>query len=213
MLKISILCSDSSHPVNRSLEKWAAVQSSDVQVRIFRDVTELSGGDFLFLVSCHQYIKKSARENFRHALVLHASDLPFGRGMSPHVWQILEGASQITISLLNVEDEIDSGDIWHQHIIKFDGTELYDEIDAHLFEAELLLMSWALKNCDIAQPYKQIGPISFYPRRTPLDSKIDPTKPLTEVFDLLRIANPDRYPAYFDHRGQTYVVRIDKVKL
>ena len=213
MIKISILCTDSSHPVNVYLEKWVEARSLDVQAKIFRDVSELVGGDFLFLVSCHQFVNKEVRKNFRYSLVLHASDLPRGRGMSPHVWKILEGASDITLTLLNAEDELDSGDIWHQHIIKLDGSELYDEIDAHLFQAELLLFDWALNNCNITIPRKQVGHITYYPRRTPADSKIDPTKSLAEIFDLLRVANPDRYPAHFDYRGVTYQLSIEKIKL
>ena len=213
MIRISILCTDSLHPVNGYLEAWIEAQSSDVQVKIFRDVSELVGGDFLFLVSCHQLVNKVVRKNFRYSLVLHASDPPLGRGMSPHMWQILEGAVKITLTLLNAEDELDSGDIWHQHIIKLNGTELYDEIDDHLFRAELLLFDWALTNCDITMPRKQVGHIIFYPKRTPADSKIDPTKSLAEIFDLLRVANPKRYPVHFDYRGETYRLNIEKIKL
>ena len=213
MIKISILCTDSLHPANGYLESWIEAQSSDVQVKIFRDIRELVGGDFLFLISCHQFVNKAVRKNFRYSLVLHASDLPFGRGMSPHVWQILEGAGQIILTLLNADDKIDYGDIWHQHLIKLNGTELYNEIDDLLFRAELLLLDWALKNCDRAIPRKQIGNITFYPRRTPADSKIDPTKSLAEIFDLLRVSNPDRYPVHFDYRGETYKLRIEKIKL
>ena len=212
MIKVSIICTDPLHPVNKYLERWISEQSIDLQIAIYRDVTELLGGDFLFLISCHQFINKEIRSKYRYSLVLHASKLPFGRGMSPHVWQILEGASSITVSLLNAEDKIDSGEIWHQNTISLEGTELYDEVDTRLFQAEIFLIEWALKNCDKSIPKKQVGVGTYYPKRTPEDSKIDPTKPLTEVFDLLRIANPERYPAYFEFRGQTYLLKIEKKK-
>jgi methionyl-tRNA formyltransferase len=32
---------------------------------------------------------------------------------------------------------------------------------------------------------------------------------LGEAFDLLRVADPERYPAFFEHRGRTYRIRID----
>ena len=67
-------------------------------------------GDILFLVSCSEIVKKDIRMKFRHTLVLHASSLPKGRGWSPHIWEILNGADQIVISLLEAEDKIDSGD-------------------------------------------------------------------------------------------------------
>jgi methionyl-tRNA formyltransferase len=36
-------------------------------------------------------------------------------------------------------------------------------------------------------------------------------RPLGEQFDLLRISDPMRYPAFFDWMGHRYVLRIEKV--
>lgn len=211
MKSVSILCTDPQHPVNAWLTRWASAQSSTARVQILRDYRQLEGGDFLFLVSCHQIIRRPVRDLFRHTLVLHASALPQGRGMSPHVWQILQGAESLCVTLLNAEDELDSGDIWHQMELRFDGTELHDEIHAKLFDAELALMSWALEHCDRTTPRKQSGESSFFRKRSPEDSRVDPGRPLTESFNLLRIADPDRYPAFFEYRGQKYRIRIDKL--
>ncbi len=213
MQLVSILCTDPRHPVNESLESWARSQAEQslASVKIARDAQELDGGDFLFLVSCHQIIRKPVRDLFRHTLVLHASALPNGRGMSPHIWQILEGAKSITLTMLNAEDELDSGDIWRQRVIYFDGTELFDEINDIIFAAEIELMSWAVTHCDESEPRPQSGQSSYYRKRSPVDSQIDPQRPLAESFELLRIADPDRYPAFFDFRGQRYRIRIEKV--
>jgi len=210
MSKVSILCTDATHPVNPWLARWASRHGGKIQVSIHRDTGELKGGDFLFLVSCQQIVGRDVRGKYRHTLVLHASDLPRGRGMSPHIWQVLEGASRIVVTLLNAEDSVDSGDIWHQVEFSLAGTELHDEINARLFKAELELMDWALASCDRASPRPQAGTPSSYRKRTPADSAIDPTRPLAESFDLLRVADPDRYPAYFEYRGQKYRIRIEK---
>jgi methionyl-tRNA formyltransferase len=211
MKTVSILCTDPEHPVNGWLERWRASASRVADVRINRDYRELVGGDFLFLVSCHQIIKKPVRDLFTYTLVLHASALPKGRGMSPHVWEILNGASHLTLSLLNAEDALDSGDIWRQIDIPLDASEIYDEINAKLFDAELQLMTWALENCDSAQAVRQVGEPTFYRKRVPDDSRIDPSTTLAESFDLLRVADPDRYPAFFHFRGRRYRVRIDPI--
>lgn len=209
-MKVSILCTDPKHPVNHHVELWSASQPEDVLVEIRRDYRELKGGDFLFLISCHQIIKKSVRDMYRHTLVIHASDLPRGRGMSPLVWSILEGSDEITVSLLNAEDEIDSGDIWRQETLHVEPTELYDEIHGQLFEAEVRLMTWAIANCDYAKPFRQSGEPTYYRKRVPADSEFDPHRPLAEAFNLLRIADPDRYPAFFRLHGQRFSVRIEK---
>jgi methionyl-tRNA formyltransferase len=211
MSKVSIVCSDPAHPVNAWLERWVASHPKD-QITIHRDPAELAGGDFLFLVSCHQILDVSVRDKYRHTLVLHASDLPRGRGWSPHVWQVLEGADRLVVSLLKAEDAVDAGDIWAQETVALAGTELHDEIHARLFDAEIRLMDWALQNCDRATPRKQAGTPSHYRKRTPADSAIDPQRPLAESFDLLRVVDPQRYPAHFELRGQKYTIRIEKMK-
>lgn len=212
MKKVSILCTDSAHPVNAYLEQWAVQhRGPQISIDIRRDWRELDGGDFLFLVSCHQIIRKPIRDLFRRTLVLHASDLPRGRGMSPHIWQILQGQDRLVVTLLNAEDELDSGDIWHQELVRFDGTELHEEIHDRLFKAELTLMTWALEHCDSSTPRQQSGEPTFFRKRSPEDSRIDPSRPLAESFDLLRVADPLRYPAFFEFRGCRYRLRIDKL--
>ena len=197
--------------MNPSLEAWAHENDARADIEISRDKAELKGGDFLFLISCHQIIDAETRALYRHSLVIHASDLPKGRGWSPMAWEVLEGADRITVSLLKAEDGVDSGDIWEKRSFELDGTELLEELNAKLFDVELQLMDWALGNCDQTVPEPQIGDPFTWPRRLPTDSKIDPERPLTESFDTIRIADPDRFPAYFEHRGVRYAIRLEKL--
>lgn len=209
--RVDVLCTDPKQGVNAWLERWTAQAAPRARIKVHRDHRTLGGGDFLFLVSCHQIIRADVRDRYRHTLVLHASALPQGRGMSPQVWQILEGKGGFTVSLLEAHDELDCGRIWQQRDVDVPPTDLVDEINARLFDAEIELMDWALANCDKAQPWPQAGTPSYYRRRTPDDSRIDPELPIVDQFDLLRVADPDRYPAFFDHRGQRYRIRIDKL--
>ena len=211
MKQVTIICTDAAHPVNPWLNRWAYSVKAQAEVRIVRDIDEVIGGDFLFLVSCHQIVRKSVRDLYRYSLVLHASALPQGRGMSPHIWQLLAGSLALTLTLLSAKDVVDSGDIWHQLEVPVASTELHDEINQRLFDAEIQLMTWALENCEHTQPRAQTGTASYHRRRTPADSKVDIDRPLVEYFDLLRVADPDRFPAFFIHRGQKYRIRIDKL--
>ncbi|MFM9914518.1 MAG: formyltransferase family protein [Rhizobacter sp.] len=209
MTCVSILCTDPRHGVNAWLERWAVALAPRVEVRICRDWRELTGGDVLFLVSCHQIIGATVRAKFKHTLVLHASALPAGRGMSPHIWQILDGCERLTMTLLEAEDELDTGRIWHQIEVPIPDTAVCAEINALIFDAEIALMDWALAHRETVVPREQVGEGSMYRKRVPADSRIDPLRPLVDSFDLLRVADPDRYPAFFEHRGRTYRLRID----
>lgn len=210
-MKISIVCSDVRHPIRPQLQRWAAERASMHDVELVTRVAELSGGDLLFLISCGEIVSAELRSCYRASLVIHASDLPAGRGWSPLVWQILEGRNVVAVSLIEAADPVDSGAVWQKLWLRFDGTELCDEINQALFAAELDLMDYALENVNRPhpQPQGETG-ASWYPRRCPEDSKLDPQRSLAEQFDLLRVADPDRYPAYFEYRGASYDIVIKR---
>lgn len=212
-MKIDVICSSADHPVNACLEAWRDRRAAEHDIGLLQRVKDARGGDILFLVSCTEIVDKSVRDRYRHALVLHASDLPEGRGWSPHVWAILEGARDITVSLLDAEDRVDTGAIWAKRRFRVPADALYDEINAGLFAKELALMDEAL-----AMAMRGEGPVpqradgvSYCPRRRPEDSELDPTRALSELFDAIRVADPDRYPAFFRLRGHVYEIRLRKV--
>jgi methionyl-tRNA formyltransferase len=55
----------------------------------------------------------------------------------------------------------------------------------------------------------QAGEPTWYARRRAADSRLDPDRTLAQQFDLLRVVDNDRYPAFFDLRGHRYRLRID----
>jgi methionyl-tRNA formyltransferase len=181
------------------------------EVELVTDRHMLHGGDILFLVSCSQIIREAERDLYKKSLVLHASDLPKGRGWSPHIWAVLRGESRITVSLLEAADSVDTGRIWFKTSFELQGHELLPEINQRLFDAELMLMTKAISEFGFVVPEEQLGEFGDYmQRRTPMDSCIDPGIPISEQFELLRIVDNNRYPAYFDFRGHRYILKIEK---
>lgn len=213
-MNITLLCTSLDHPVNEWLEVWKHRQQYEHNIVVCRDKKELPGGDILFLISCSQIIDAATRSHYRHTLVLHASDLPHGRGWSPHIWALLDGASTVTVSLLNAEDSVDTGDIWAKRAIDIPPHMLYDEVNKKLFDTELALMDDAVRLIDAGgSPTPQRGGITptYYPKRSPADSEIDPDLPLSETFNEIRLMDPVRYPAYFRLHGHYYTIELKKV--
>lgn len=213
-MKISILCTDPLHPVVERLHEW--VKSMTVKqnmVSLVFDKADLLGGDILFLVSCSQMVGDDERAKYKSILVLHASDLPKRRGWSPHIWSILDGENEITVSLLEATEPVDTGLIWLKTSFLLEGHELLDEINKKLFDAEIFLMTCAVNQVKDIRPSKQTGEAgSYMKKRTPADSEIDPQKSILEQFNLLRIVDSERYPAFFYHQGYKYQIKIEKVK-
>lgn len=212
-MKVTILCSSVAHPVRSYLADFVRSNATDHCVSQVSDVSNLSEGDILFLVSCTEVVPLSAREKYRASIVLHASALPEGRGWSPHIWALLEGRNTITISAISAEDKVDTGDIWAQEEVTIPNTALSDEIDTIIFSAEIKLMQFVLDNLDQIEPQPQSlsAASSYYRRRTPVDSELDPSESLEANFDLLRVCDPIRYPAFFRLRGSVYKLSIEKI--
>jgi len=212
-MRISLLCSDEQHPVNNYLKKWISEQQGVHQVELVRRKSELSGGDILFLISCSEIVGQIDRSAYRATLVLHASDLPRGRGWSPHIWQLIEGADEIILSLLEAEDKVDSGRIWKKLKFSVPKHALWDEINARLFEAEIELIDFAVSEFEQVLPTTQDSTIepSYYPRRTPADSQIDASQSISNQFDMIRVCDPNRFPAFFELRGKKYKLILEKI--
>lgn len=212
-MKISILCSEIKHPIYPYLERWKSQHQKEHEVELVQKKCVLSGGDILFLISCHEIVGRETREQYKAVLVIHASDLPAGRGWSPHIWQILAGQNDIVVTLLEAEDLVDSGAIWAQEQLHFKGHELLDEMNAALFNVEFKLMDYAIDRFHDVQPRQQDRTTATsYRRRTPEDSRIDPNISIAEQFNLLRVADPVRSPAFFEHLGCRYIIRLEKDK-
>lgn len=211
-MKITLLCTDAEHPVNQYLKAWMGTQQGFHDVSLVRSKRDLTTGDILFLVSCSEIIDATVRDKYSTTLVLHASDLPKGRGWSPHIWEIVNGAEAITVSLLEAEDKVDSGRIWKKLNVPIPKHALWDEINQLLFEAEIELVNYAVQNFAVASPLVQeaTDEVSYYPKRTPENSRIDVNKSIAEQFDLIRVCDPNRFPAYFEHLGIRYTLKLEK---
>jgi methionyl-tRNA formyltransferase len=212
-MRISILSSDPLHPVVPCLRQWQRqMEARGHSVALCFEKAALPGGDLLFLVSCGHIVRQSDRARYGAVLVLHASDLPRGRGWSPHIWAIVNGACEITVSMLEAADQVDTGDIWMKSTFALDGHELLPEINRRLFAVELDLMTRAVESsAGIAARPQQGEPGPYMPKRTKESSRLDPDRTIADQFDLLRVVDNDRYPAFLDYRGCRYVLKIEKV--
>lgn len=211
-MQLSILSSDPAHPVAAWLRRWQGeMERRGHSVVLCFAPSELPGGDILFLVSCAHLVREADRQKYGAVLVLHASDLPRGRGWSPHIWSIVNGASEVTLCLLEAASKVDTGDVWLRTTFALEGHELLPEINAKLFAAETELMTRAVEARDTIAPAPQAGePGPYMPKRSAADSRLDPNRSIAEQFDLLRVVDNERYPAFMDFRGARYVLRIEK---
>lgn len=180
------------------------------KVSYVHDSQELQGGDICFLLSCTRLVKKERLQLYRHNIVIHASDLPRGKGFTPLKWQIIEGKNDIPITLFEAVEEMDAGNYYFKEIIHFEGHELLDELHEIMGN----------KICSMAMRYvlesesligiKQEGTETIYSRRTVEDDELDISQSIESQFNQLRIADNERFPIWFRYRNHEYILKIQK---
>ncbi len=171
-----------------------------------------SSFDIVFILGYHRIIEKHYLKRHKHNLVVHESALPHGKGWAPLFWQILEGKNEITFTMFEAGKGVDSGEIYMQRILKLNGHELNEEIRAKQAELTMEMCIDFLNNYEkYKNPKEQTGEESFYPKRTEKDSELDIHKTIEEQFNLLRIVNNEKYPAFFYRDGYKYKLTIERI--
>jgi methionyl-tRNA formyltransferase len=171
---------------------------------------EVEEGDILVFLSYEKLFRKLSLN--QHNLVIHESDLPKGKGMSPLTWQVLEGKNLIPITLLEATKEVDAGNIYKQRFLDLRGDELNPELKHLQGQATIDLVLWFLDNYpNSANGKPQLGDSTFYSRRSAKDSELNVDLSIREQFNLLRVCDNERFPAFFYMNSHKYILKIEKV--
>tara|TARA_Y100000590_G_scaffold387348_1_gene460801 strand:- start:18568 stop:19281 length:714 start_codon:yes stop_codon:yes gene_type:complete len=200
-------------------ENWFVPYAQDLvqQLGHMADVSlvfthdEVESCDIVFYLSYYSIVPEEVLSLARNNIVVHESDLPRGRGWSPLTWQVLEGRNQITISLFEANPLVDTGVVYVKECLELEGTELIDEIRAQAGQIKVSMCRQFVENYPeiIQSGIPQTGDSTYYPRRTLSDSRLDPEDTISRQFNLLRVVDNKRYPAFFEFLGRRYLLRIE----
>lgn len=210
-MKVTLLGNQNNPSVRATISALSGANESELFVTLDKH-EDCPGGDFLFALSYPRIIPERTRRSYRYSFVLHGSDLPEGRGWSPIIWQILDGKTRFTMSLISMEDSLDTGALVAQQGFDIQHDSLLNEIALTIgsAQAELIASSLKMKPTEL-QGQPQIGTATYLEKRTPADSEIDPTISLADQWDKIRVADPVRYPTFFRLLGHTYTLKIGKL--
>lgn len=205
--------------VTDSPKSWIMPYASELRSRLRRlkhkvfwvkSAAAISQGEIAVFLSCEGIVSGQILKRSKHNLVVHESALPKGRGWSPLTRQILEGTNVVPITLFEAEEAVDSGPIYLQKKMRFQGHELVEELRQAQGAATVALVLEFVRRYPKIKGRKQNGKVSYYPRRRAKDSELDIGRSLKEQFNLLRVVDNERYPAFFRYKGQKYILKIYK---
>ena len=209
--KVTVIVDNPSWILPYAERLVADLNAAGDQAVLARNHDEIAPGDVAFYLGCIKITPPDVLGRNRRNFIVHESDLPTGRGFSPVTWSVISGENTITMCLLEAVDEVDAGPIIQKMSVTFEGHELIDEIRDVVGENTVTLCKGFLEHDAPQDGAAQTGDATHLPRRYPKDSELDPNIPISEQFDLLRVVDNERYPAFFRLRGKAYKLSISKI--
>jgi methionyl-tRNA formyltransferase len=198
-----------SNPYSLSVIEAVRQELHDVKVEVIEDHSQCKGGDLLIGLSYGRRIPESVIARYGLATVVHASALPEGRGWSPANWMLENLETSFTISLIQLAKEIDEGPIIAQRRFEMGIGDLWGEFIQESKRIQKTLLIELLRGeLDVLNPRQQEGSASYYRKRTPADSEIDPSQSLEKQWGKIRAADPSRYPNFFRIHGKEFVIEV-----
>jgi len=168
------------------------------------------------ILSYSKIIPKKFLKKSLFNLVIHESNLPKGKGMSPLTWQILQGKTYVFFTLFNATSKVDNGKIYYKKKIFFSKDLIFDEIKKIQFSEGMKLIlkfiKYYKKNNTDPKSQIQTGKSTYFRRRDKNDSKLNLNLSLKKQFNLLRINDNHNYPSFFNYLGEKYIIRLYKFK-
>ena len=173
----------------------------------FWDSTEV---DLMIAVNWRYMIPGSIYQRMRlGAFVFHDSLLPEYRGFSPTVWAILNGEDHTGVTLFEISEEVDSGDIVDQKRIPILPEETIRDVMEKVTDAYLELLRDHLhglvQGTARRRPQDQ-SRATYTCKRLPEDNWIDWNSSSRKIFDLIRAVSAPYSGAYTYLNGKKLTV-------
>ena len=115
-------------PTNNWIEKFILRSFKKKNKRFIfkfkKKYNEITNQDVVFFINYTKIIPKKFLNKNNLNLVIHASNLPKGKGFAPLQWQILEKKKKITLCLIEAVEKFDSGPIILKDFFYLNGSEL-----------------------------------------------------------------------------------------
>lgn len=187
--------------------------------------------DFIVVVAYGQIIKKKILDRFKNKILnVHASILPKYRGASPINYSLINGDEKTGVSIMLVEEGLDSGDILAIDEVKIDNGIMLEQLHDKLMIMGAKLINKVIDNYDeyfskkrkqddnlsstVGKITKTMGEIDFNEKADEIYNKYRGLSPWPGLFfklneKIVKIHNINIIKQYNDHiNGE--VVKVDK---
>ena len=165
--------------------------------------------DLLLAVSWRYLVPPSIyRRATRGAFVFHDSLLPEHRGFSPTVWAIANGEDHTGVTLFEMVEAVDAGDIVDQQRVPIGADDTIATVVERVTNSYVTLLQKNLSKLlagNTPRTPQDHGRATYTCRRTAEDNRIDWNWPTERVYNLVRAVTAPYSGAFTSHDGRRVV--------
>lgn len=169
-------------------------QPQDLKTPEFEETLKALSPDLIAVVAYGKILPAAALDAPPFGCVnVHASLLPSYRGAAPINWAIAKGEKKTGVTIMHIDEELDTGDILAQSEVRIGDEETAWELSKRLSlkGAELLLQTIARIEKNEISPVKQDPAAATYaPLLSRKDGRVDWTRDAEEIKNLVRAMTP-----------------------
>nr|WP_300005797.1 methionyl-tRNA formyltransferase [Tissierella sp.] len=193
-------------------------QPEDVNNRESIEILKEINPDFIVVVAFGQILKKEILDLPKYKCInVHASLLPKYRGAAPINWAIIDGMEESGITIMEMSEGLDTGDMISKVIIPIEKEDDYITLHDKLSKLGAELLVKTLKSIEIGRANmtpQDDKESSYAPMMYKETGKIDWNKKGSDIVNLIRGSIP--WPvAYTSYKGETLKIykaeAIDKI--
>jgi methionyl-tRNA formyltransferase len=193
-------------------------ESAGIAVSVIRKkadvemVTDVAAGGICLSAGFTYIFSRQFIDKVRICINVHGSLLPKFAGARTLSWAIVDGEVASGVTVHRVDEGVDTGAILLQRsfpLSPFETTRSLARKTGDL-EPSVVVDALALYEArgETAFQPQPIPPLPLRPNRIPAHSELDSGRPLRDLVNDIRAADPDAYPAYFYHHGEKVCIRL-----
>jgi methionyl-tRNA formyltransferase len=211
-IAVTFLLDRSNDWVEKHLLKFNFNQKNKFIFEIKKNYKTVNKQDIVFILNYTKILPESFLKNNRLNLVIHGSNLPKDRGFAPVQNQILREKNMIDICLLKAAKKVDTGDIFLRNKFRLKNSDLSPEIRKKQAIATFKIINKFLNKYPKIIAKKQMGKSTFNKRRGLFSNKLNINESIKKQFNIMRISDNEKYPAFFKIYNTKYILKIFKIK-
>lgn len=161
----------------------------------YKEVIKELNPDVILVMGWYYMVSRSIRKLAKYgAWGIHASMLPDYAGGAPLVWAIIEGRKDTGVTLFQLSDGVDDGDIIKQKLIPINENDTIKDVYEKATEASIEILTSALNEGNRVKFFPQNKKdIKVYPQRSPSDGLINWNWDIPTIKNFIR-AQTKPYP-------------------